>query len=180
MGRLFTLFFSSFKLSMFTFGGGYVIVPLLKERFVDDLAWIEEKEMMDLFAIAQSAPGSLAVNATILIGYKVNGFVGTLVATLGTVLPPLILLSIISYYYTVFSNNIYINAALVAMSASVAAIVLDVVVKMFLTTYKEEGKKTIYIISVVFIAGFFLKINILFIILAVILYAVIKHFWESL
>ena len=65
------LFISTFYLSAFTFGGGYVIVPLMKKKFVDDLNYIEEEEMLNLVAIAQSSPGPVAVNASILLGYKV-------------------------------------------------------------------------------------------------------------
>lgn len=179
MGKQLTLFTSSFKLSMFTFGGGYVIVPLLRERYVEDLKWIEEKEMMDLVAIAQSSPGSLAVNATILIGYKVNGIAGTLISTLGTLLPPLIILSIISFFYVSFKENIYINAALLAMSAGVAGIVFDVVVKMFKAVLDEKSKDALLIVVAVFILGYVLKINILFIIIGVILYGVAKHLWRK-
>ena len=78
------LFTSTFYLSAFTFGGGYVIIPLMKKKFADDLHWIEEKEMLDLTAIAQSSPGPIAVNAAILIGYRLAGKLGTLVTIIGT------------------------------------------------------------------------------------------------
>ena len=96
------LFTSTFYLSAFTFGGGYVIIPLMKKKFADDLHWIEEKEMLDLTAIAQSAPGPIAVNAAILIGYRIAGVLGALTTILGTVLPPLIILSVISLFYQAF------------------------------------------------------------------------------
>ena len=91
-----TLFTSTFTLSAFTFGGGFVIIPLMRKKFVEQLHWIDEEEMMDLTAIAQSSPGAIAVNASILVGYRVAGVPGALVTVLGTVLPPLIILSIIS------------------------------------------------------------------------------------
>lgn len=84
------LFTSTFLLSAFTFGGGYVIVSLMKKKFVDELQWIDEKDILDLTAIAQSCPGPVAVNASILIGRKIAGLKGSLVAMLGTILPPLI------------------------------------------------------------------------------------------
>ena len=68
------LFTSTFYLSAFTFGGGYVIIPLMRKKFVEQFHWIEETEMLDLTAIAQSAPGQIAVNASILIGYRLAGF----------------------------------------------------------------------------------------------------------
>ena len=82
------LFLSTLYLSAFTFGGGYVIVTLMKDKFVDKYHWIEENEMLDLIAIAQSAPGAIAVNGAIVVGYKLAGIVGVLTAILGTVLPP--------------------------------------------------------------------------------------------
>lgn len=93
-----TLFTSTFTLSAFTFGGGFVIIPLMRKKFVEQLHWIDEEEMMDLTAIAQSSPGAIAVNASILVGYRVAGVPGALVTVLGTVLPPLIILSIISFF----------------------------------------------------------------------------------
>ena len=81
------LFWETFKISAFTFGGGYVIVSLMKKQFADKRGWIDEKEMLDFTAIAQSSPGSIAVNASILVGYKVGGAFGALVTILGTVLP---------------------------------------------------------------------------------------------
>lgn len=88
------LFFSTFKLSACTFGGGFVIIPLMRKKFVEELGWIEEDEMLDLIAIAQSSPGAIAVNASILVGYHVAGFLGAMLTVLGTVLPPLIIISI--------------------------------------------------------------------------------------
>ena len=69
------LFISTLYLSAFTFGGGYVIVTLMKKKFVDQYHWIEENEMLDLIAIAQSSPGAIAVNASILIGYRIAGLI---------------------------------------------------------------------------------------------------------
>jgi chromate transporter len=77
------LFLSTFKLSACTFGGGFVIIPLMRERFVKELHWIEEEEMLDLTAIAQSSPGSIAINASILVGYHVAGIPGALITVVG-------------------------------------------------------------------------------------------------
>ena len=77
------LFLSTFKLSACTFGGGFVIIPLMRERFVKELHWIEEEETLDLTAIAQSSPGSIAINASILVGYHVAGIPGALITVVG-------------------------------------------------------------------------------------------------
>lgn len=78
--RLLKLFWSTLYLSAFTFGGGYVIVSLMKKKFVDDFGWIDEEEMLDLVAIAQSTPGAIAVNGAIVVGYKLEGIIGVIAA----------------------------------------------------------------------------------------------------
>ena len=99
-----TLFTSTLKLSACTFGGGFVIIPLMRKKFVDQLHWIDGREMLDLVAIAQSSPGAIAVNASIIIGYHVAGISGALIAAVGTVLPPLVIISIISLFYQAFRD----------------------------------------------------------------------------
>ena len=125
-----TLFWSTFQLSAFTFGGGFVIIPLMRKKFVHHLKWIEEEEMLDLTAIAQSCPGAIAVNASILVGYRVAGVPGALITMLGTVLPPLIIISIISLFYAAFRDNAVVSMVMSGMLAGVAAVICDVVLTM--------------------------------------------------
>ena len=125
-----TLFASTFMLSAVTFGGGYVIVPLLKRKFVDELHWIDEQEMLDMVAIAQSSPGPLAVNASIIIGYRMAGVPGALLTALGTVLPPLVIISVISAFYAAFRDNRIVSLVLKGMQAGVAAVIASVVITM--------------------------------------------------
>lgn len=159
------LFTSTFYLSTFTFGGGFVIIPLMKKKFVDDLKWIEEDEMLNLTAIAQSSPGAVAVNASILLGYQVAGIIGSLVSILGTILPPLIILSIISTFYTAFRDNIVVNAVLKAMQAGVAAVICDVVLTMGGSISKSKDIISILVMFLAFIATYVFKINVMYIIL---------------
>ena len=100
--KLRKIFFSTLYLSSFTFGGGYVIVTLLKKKFVDELHWIDEKEMLDLVAIAQSSPGAIAVNGSIVVGYKICGIPGIICAVLGAIIPPFVIISLISSFYTLW------------------------------------------------------------------------------
>ena len=159
------LFTSTFYLSAFTFGGGYVIIPLMKKKFADDLHWIEEKEMLDLTAIAQSSPGPIAVNAAILIGYRIAGKLGTLVTIIGTVLPPLITLSIISLFYQAFATNTWIAALLQGMQSGVAAVIADVVFSMASGIVKEKKWLPILIMAAVFVASYFFNVNVILLIL---------------
>lgn len=132
------LFLSTFKLSACTFGGGFVIIPLMRERFVKELRWIEEEEMLDLTAIAQSSPGSIAINASILVGYHVAGIPGALITVVGAALPPLIIISIISAFYQAFRSNKYVSMAMAGMLAGVAAVVFDVVINMAWPILKKK------------------------------------------
>ena len=124
--QLWILFKSMFLLSACTFGGGFVIVSLMKKKFVDELKWLEEDEMLDITAITQSSPGPLPVNASVIIGYRMQGIPGSLAAVLGTILPPMFVISLICVFYTEFRQNLYIAAALQVMRAGVAAVILDV------------------------------------------------------
>lgn len=161
-----TLFSSTFFLSAFTFGGGFVIVPLMKKKFVDELHWIEDKEMLDLTAISRSSPGAIAVNASILIGYRIAGFLGAIVSTLGTILPPLITLSIISFFYTKFRDNAVINALMKGMQAGVVAVIADAVIDLGNNIIKEKQAISVFIMIGAFIATYFFNINLMYIIIA--------------
>lgn len=159
------LFLSTFKLSACTFGGGFVIVPLMKKRFVEELGWIGEDEMLDLIAIAQSSPGAIAVNASILVGYHVAGFPGAMITVLGTVLPPLIIISIISLFYQAFRDNAIVNMAMAGMLCGVAAVICDVVITMAGSILKKKRILPVLVMLGSFIAVRFFSVNIILIIL---------------
>lgn len=159
------LFWNVFYISAFTFGGGYVIVPLMKKRFVDELHWLEEEEVLDLIAIAQSSPGAIAVNGAVMIGYSICGFAGAAAAALGTVLPPLLILTVISMGYHLFIQNPIAAAALKGMQAGIAAVIADVVWSMGKSVVKERDVFSIVLMAAAFIASFIFKINIMYIIL---------------
>ncbi|NLK38687.1 MAG: chromate transporter [Clostridiales bacterium] len=160
------LFSSTFYLSAFTFGGGFVIIPLMKKKFVDDLRWLDEDEMLNITALAQSSPGAVAVNASILLGYRIAGISGALITVLGTILPPLLTISVISLFYTAFRDNIVVNAVLKGMQAGVAAVIVDVVIKLSGNIVKENSTASILVMIGAFVATFFFKINVIYIILA--------------
>ena len=160
------LFFSTLYLSTFTFGGGYVIVTLLKKKFVDELHWIDEEEMLDLVAIAQSSPGAIAVNGAIVVGYKLAGIAGVLCSVLGAILPPFVILTAISFFYNAFRENFAVQAMLTGMKTGVSAVIMSVVFDMAAGVIKSRDKILLVIMVLAFIANYFLKINVVFIILA--------------
>lgn len=161
----FQLFFETFKLSAFTFGGGYVIVPLMQQQFVKKLGWIEEEEMLNLVAIAQSAPGPIAINTSILIGYKVAGLPGAILSTLGTVLPPLTIISIVALFYDHIKDNPTVKAMLEGMQSGVAAIILFVVFQMAYKIIQKKSRLSVLIMVGAFVAAYLLQINIIWIII---------------
>lgn len=164
-GRYRQLFFSTLKISACTFGGGFVIIPLLRKRFVEELGWIEEQEMLDLAAIAQSSPGAIAVNAAILVGYHVAGVPGALLAVLGSVLPPLVIISVISLFYQAFRDNAVVSMAMAGMLCGVAAVLLDVVIRMGKPLFKQRRLLPIAMLLGAFVATRYFSVNILIIIL---------------
>ena len=168
------LFISNLYLSAFTFGGGYVIVSLMKKKFVDELHWIEEQEMLDLIAIAQSSPGAIAVNGAIVVGYKLAGIVGVFISILATILPPFVFLSVISFFYTVFSQNMIIQLLLKGMQAGVGAVICSVVLDMGKGIIHSRNISSILIMVISFCITYFLNINVIFVVIACILIGVLR------
>lgn len=147
-------------MSAFTFGGGYVILPLMRKRFVEQYHWIDEQEMLDLIAIAQSSPGAMAVNASILVGYHLAGLFGALITVVGTVLPPLIIISVISIAYTAFRDNVIVSLLLKGMQAGVAAVIANVVFSMAGGIVKQKRLLPVFVMAGTFAASAFLHLNV--------------------
>lgn len=163
---LLKLFLSTLYISAFTFGGGFVIVTFMKRKFVDELHWIDDNEMLDLAALAQSSPGAIAVNAAILVGWRVGGFAGMVTAVLGTILPPMAILSVLSLFYEAFASNYFIQLVLKGMQAGVAAVILDVTFGLGSGVLKEKSVLNCLVMGGVFVASFFFGVNVVLLILA--------------
>lgn len=176
---LLKLFFNMLYISAFTFGGGFVIITFMKKKFVDELHWIEEQEMLDMTALAQSSPGAIAVNAAILVGWHVAGFVGMVVAVIGTILPPIIILSAISFFYAAFAANKYVALILKGMQAGVAAVILDVVCSLGRNVLNMNSAIHLFVMAAAFIAAFFFDVNVIYIILAAALVGILLALYEK-
>ncbi len=168
------VFFSTLYLSTFTFGGGYVIVTLLKSKFVNELHWIDEDEMLDLVAIAQSSPGAIAVNGSIVVGYKLAGLPGVVLAVLGAVIPPFVILTLVSFFYTAFRENTVIQSLLTGMKSGVGAVIASVVWDMGSGVVCSKDLLLIGIMVAAFLANYYFKVNVIIIILTVIVIGVIR------
>ena len=163
---LWKLFVSTLYISAFTFGGGYVIVTLMKKKFVDDYHWIEEPEMLDLIAIAQSSPGAIAVNGAIVVGYKLAGLVGAMTAIAGTVLPPFLILSVLSVFYSVFQSNFFVSQMLNGMQAGVGSVIASVVFDMGSGIVKEKDPLSLVIMAGAFLAACVFEVNVIYVVIA--------------
>ncbi|MDL2224870.1 chromate transporter [Eubacteriales bacterium OttesenSCG-928-M02] len=135
--ELFSLFWTTFKIGAVTFGGGYVIIPMLQREFVQKYHYIEESDILDIVAISQSLPGVISINACIMVGYRAGGVRGALMTSLGVTLPSLITISIISYFYLEFAANIYVAAALRGIRAGVVALMIHSVINLAKPIMKE-------------------------------------------
>ncbi len=140
-------------------------MPLMRKKFVEELKWIKEEEMLDMIAIAQSSPGAMAVNTSIILGYRLKGIAGALFTLLGTVSPPLIIITIVSVFYEWFKQNAIVNLMLKGMQAGISAVIISVVFSMAIEIIK--GKRYIFILlmALVFIGSVIFDINIILMIL---------------
>lgn len=175
---LWNLFKSMFVLSSCTFGGGFVIVSLMKKKFVEELGWLDEDEMLDITAITQSSPGPLPVNASVIIGYRMCGILGSVIAISGTIIPPMVIISIISVFYTEFRTNKYIAIALQVMRAGVAAVIFDVVINLMKNVLKTKRYLYIAMMIVGFIATYLLKVSAMNVILVCLLIGIVDLMLE--
>lgn len=170
---LFSLFFHCFSLSMVTFGGGSTIIALLQKKFVEKLKWLEESEMLELVALAQSAPGATSVNTTMLVGYRIFGFKGAIVSAIASVLPPLIVISIITPFYEIICSSEVAANALKGVRACAAALVMSVSLSLAISLCKNKNYFNIVIWILAMVAAIVFKINTLIIILAGILIGIL-------
>ena len=171
---LLKLFCATFTLSAFTFGGGYVIITLMKDRFVDKYHWLEENEMLDMVSIAQSAPGPIAVNGSIITGYTLRGILGALATTFGTVLPPFLIICVVSLFYDAFADNFVVSELLEGMQAGVGAVIASVVYDMAAGVVKGRSPFVDVIMVIAFIATCVFKISVVDIVIACIILGIIR------
>ncbi len=176
---LWKLFLSTFYLSAFTFGGGYVIVSLMKKKFVDEYHWIDENEMLDLVAIAQSVPGAVAVNGAIAVGYKLAGIAGVVTAVFGTLLPQFAIIAAISVCYQIFCKNFIVSQMLLGMQAGVGAVIAVVVYDMAGEVAKQKDAISWIIMAAAFLAATVFQVNVVYIVIASGLFGFLRSQYEK-
>ncbi len=130
MRSLLEIFFVFFRIGMFTFGGGFAMLPLIQRAIIERKKWIDEKTFTDLLIIAQSSPGPIAINTAVFVGYKRSGFPGALAAALGFIVPSLIIILLIAMFFTSIRSNPYVDAAFKGMRPAVVALIVGPVISL--------------------------------------------------
>ncbi len=161
--RSWVLFLTFFKIGAFTFGGGYAMIPLIQKEVVESKGWITDEDILDIFAIAESTPGPIAINSATFVGYKIAGVFGSFCATLGVVLPSFVVISLISLVLREFSEIQAVKFAFRGIRAGVLALI----VKALISMYKQCPKYayTYVLMGAALILSAFVSINAIYIIL---------------
>lgn len=159
LGTLFDLFWTFFKIGAFTFGGGYAMISIIQKEAVEKKKWVSDDDILDVVAIAESTPGPIAINSSTFIGYKVMGVLGSAFATLGTVLPSFIIISIIAYFLNKFTSYAVVKYAFAGIRAGVLALII----KAFITMYKKSPKGAVSwtIMALSFVCVVFFDIHVI-------------------
>ena len=157
------IFLSFIKIGMFTFGGGYAMIPLIQKEAVDKNEWVSNEDILEIIAISESTPGPISVNAATFIGYKVAGVLGSFLATFGLVLPSFIIMYLLSFVFEVLENNMVFEYAFLGIRAGVLALIINALIKM----YKQVNKNVIsYILMIVsLVLTTFLDLNAILVII---------------
>lgn len=146
------LYWTFFKIGLFTFGGGYAMLPILEREMVDKYHWTTHDELLDIYALSQCTPGVIAVNTATFMGNKVAKFPGALLATLGVVSPSIIIISIIAALFQHFADNIYVQHAMAAVRVCVTALIFTTVIRMAKKSLKWWPQYIIAIVAFLLVA----------------------------
>lgn len=179
-GKPFTcrkFFTSMFFISAFTFGGGFVIIPLMRKKFVEELGWLEENDMLDLIAIAQSSPGAVSLNVASQLGYRCDGVRGMLFGILGTLIPPFVWICAIASCYDAFRTSPIVDAFLRSMQPAVAAVILSAAVSM-LKTVRQRRKVSGWLLFAGGLALAFAGVNVIWLLLFGAAFGSLTAVWE--
>lgn len=158
------IFLTFFKIGLFTFGGGYAMIPLIEEETVKRHHWIKSDDIIDIIAIAEATPGVIAVNTASFVGYQVRGYKGALIATLGVILPSFTIISIVATFFSAFQQLEWVNYAFLGIRAGVIVLILGAAVNL-----ARKGDHHFFSIAslvIAFLLASFTEINVILLILA--------------
>lgn len=166
-------------ISAFTFGGGYVVVPMIRRYFVQKKQCFTEEELMNMAAVAQSTPGAIAINLSALAGYRTAGIPGVVISCTAAIIPPIFILGFVSAFYTAFISNTVVAAVLKGMEAGVAALMVDLVIDMCSAIVQKRSVLLTAMIPAAFVANFVLGINVALTLVVCCLLCTASVFWNE-
>lgn len=146
---MFDLFLTFFRIGLFTFGGGYAMIPLIEREILENKKWIDRDELLEIISISQMTPGPIAINAATFIGKKQGGFLGSVFATAGVVAPSLLVILAISIIFGSSFNNPYVQKFFTALRAGISALILSSVIKLSKTALINKFSVGIFLFSIV-------------------------------
>lgn len=147
------LFWSFFKVGLFTFGGGYAMIPLLQAEIVKKQKWISDEDLMDYFSIGQCTPGIIAVNVATFSGYKMRGIGGAVAATMGIVMPSVILISLIALILQQFMDNEYVMHAFAGIRVVVVALIAETLISFAQKGITNKTNFAVFVVSAGLLMG---------------------------
>lgn len=146
--KLFQLFWTFLKISPVTFGGGFAMIPLIEKEVVNNRNWLKSEDVTDIFALAQSVPGAVAVNSATFIGKRIGGIKGAIAALLGVSLPTFFIVLVLGVVYNVFQHNPKVAAAFLAIRASIVALIVYAAIKTGKTAIVDKSTLAIFMVGV--------------------------------
>ena len=171
--KLWIIFFNCFTISM-TANSGYAMFGVMKNRFVGKYGWVTDEEMEDYLALAQSSPGPVAVNSAVQVGQHVAGVPGALAAVMGIILPPFLIMLLVTLFYTFVSTNEYVRIFINGMQAGVCAMLLDIMLGLFKTVVKRNHIVYYLLIVISFLYVRYTKYSIFYLAVFCVLVAIVK------
>ncbi len=182
MKDLWKLFYAFFKIGLFTFGGGYAMLPLIQKEIVEKEKWATEEDVMNYFAVGQCTPGVIAVNTATFVGYKHKGVLGGIAATIGVICPSLIIITILAHFLNQFAEIEAVKHAFNGIRVAVAALVLNAVIKFWKSGVKDAFGVVIFaavfVLSMVFDFIHF-DISSVYFIIGAILMGILADLWKE-
>jgi chromate transporter len=169
-----SLFATFFKIGLFTFGGGYAMISLMQKEVVENRKWITEDDMSDMIVISESTPGPVSVNVATFVGYRVAGVFGALCATLGVIVPSILIISLLYPVLGMLQENVIFQSAFFGIRAAVIALILKTFINMFKKTPKDIF--SISIMALAFITTFLFGIDAIYLILVAALAGVLYSY----
>ena len=147
------IFVTFFKIGLFTFGGGYAMIPLIEKEIVENKKWVEREAITDILAVSQSIPGAIAINAATFIGFKISGKKGALVATFGAILPSFLIITVIAAFFSKFNDNPIVKSVFAGIRPAIVALIVFAAYKVGKASIKDKTGLIVAIIGLVLVVA---------------------------